>query len=96
MESILIGKIVNTHGIKGEVKVYPYTDDLENLTRLSNIYFDSNLSNGHKLKNCRVQKNMLIMKIDGVDDVDKALKLKDTDIYIEKVDISDLDDTYYV
>ena len=33
MDSILIGKIVNIHGIKGEVKVYPYTDDIDNLAK---------------------------------------------------------------
>ena len=38
MESILIGKIVNTHGIKGEVKVYPYTDDIVHLSKLKCIY----------------------------------------------------------
>ena len=34
MDYILIGKIVNIHGIKGEVKVYPYTDDIHNLSRV--------------------------------------------------------------
>ena len=37
MESILIGKIVNTHGIKGEVKVYPYTDDIDNLSKIKEV-----------------------------------------------------------
>ena len=34
MEYILIGKIVNIHGIKGEVKIYPYTDDIDNLSNI--------------------------------------------------------------
>lgn len=39
MSSVLIGQIVNVHGIKGEVKVYPYTDDLEKLAKkLKNIF----------------------------------------------------------
>ena len=31
MQGVLIGQIVNVHGIKGEVKVYSYTDDIDNL-----------------------------------------------------------------
>ena len=39
MNSILIGKIVNVHGIKGEVKIYTYTDDIKNLSKLKKMYF---------------------------------------------------------
>ena len=41
MQSVLIGQIVNVHGIKGEVKVYPYTDDVEYLSKkLKKVYLD--------------------------------------------------------
>lgn len=42
MDYILIGKIVNIHGIKGEVKVYPYTDDIHNLSKIKEFYLDNN------------------------------------------------------
>jgi len=96
MESILIGKIVNTHGIKGEVKVYPYTDNMDNLSKVKEVFFDENLSNKHIVKSCKIQKNMLIMKLQDVNIVEEAEKLKDTNIYIVKEDISDIEDTYYV
>ena len=96
MESILIGKIVNTHGIKGEVKLYPYTDDIDNLSKIKEVYFDENLNNKHKVKNCKIQKNMLIMKLEGINIVEEAAKLKDTNLYIIKEDISDIEDTYYI
>lgn len=96
MESILIGKIVNTHGIKGEVKVYPYTDDIDNLSKIKELFFDENLNNKHKVKSCKIQKNMLIMKLEGINIVEEAEKLRDTNLYIVKEDISDMEDTYYV
>lgn len=96
MESILIGKIVNTHGIKGECKVYPYTDSIENMCNLKYIFFDSKMNNKKKIENCKIQKNMIIMKFDGINTVEEATTLRDTDLYIEKKDISDLEDTYYV
>lgn len=96
MESILIGKIVNTHGIKGEVKVYPYTDNIDNLSKIKEVYFDEKLNDKHKVKSCKIQKNMLIMKLESVNIVEEAAKLKDTNLYIIKEDISDMEDTYYV
>ena len=96
MESILIGKIVNTHGIKGEVKVYPYTDDIDNLSKIKEVYFDEKLNDKHKVKSCKIQKNMLIMKLESINVVEEAAKLKDTNLYIVKEDISDIEDTYYV
>lgn len=95
MNSILIGKIVNIHGIKGEVKVYPYTDDMENLTKLKSVYFDKAMTKKYKVKLCRIQKNMLIVKLEGINSVEEAEKLRDTDIYIPKEEIEE-EDTFYI
>lgn len=96
MNSILIGKIVNLHGIKGEVKLYPYTDDLDNLTKLKEIYLDSKLEKRYIVKKLRIQKNMLLLQIENIDSANDAEKLLNKDIYIEKIDISNIEDTYYV
>lgn len=95
MNSILIGKIVNIHGIKGEVKVYPYTDDMENLTNLKSIYFDKDMTKKYKVKSCRIQKNMLIVKLEGINSVEQAEILRDTDVFIPKEKIDD-EDTFYI
>lgn len=95
MNSILIGKIVNVHGIKGEVKVYPYTDDMENLTNLKSIYFDEAMTKKYKLKLCRIHKNMLIVKLEGINSVEEAERIRDTNIYIPKEEIED-EDTFYI
>lgn len=74
MEKYLdIGKIVNTHGVKGEVKIEAWTDDAEFLRRFTNFYID-----GKKYRKLggRVQKNYLIAKLEGVDDVNSAMPLK--------------------
>lgn len=97
MQSILIGNISNVHGIKGQIKIYPYTDDIETFSKRKEFYIDSNLSIKYKVIGCRIQKNMLIMKLDGIDSVEDALKLKGKDIYIDKLSLEVLDDdTYYV
>lgn len=97
MNYILIGKIVNTHGVKGEVKIYPYTDDIDNLSNIKEFYLDKELSNKFIVENCRPHKNMLIAKLKDVSDVDSALRLKDKDIFINKNSLDKLDEgTYYI
>ena len=96
MESILIGKIVNTHGIKGEIKIYPYTDNLDNVSNLKEVFFDKDLKIKHKIKSSKIIKNMIIFKLENINTVEEAQKLKNTDLYIQKEDISDIEDTYYI
>lgn len=95
MNSILIGKIVNIHGIKGHIKVYPYTDDIDNLTKLKSIFFDKELTKKKKITSCKVHKNMLIVKLEGINTVKEANDLRDINLYIPKQEI-DEDDTFYI
>lgn len=97
MGSILIGNVANIHGIKGEIKVYPYTDDILNLTNLKSIYFDKELKEKYKIKRARVHKNMLVIKLEGINDANEALELKTKDVYIPRNALKELDDnTYYI
>lgn len=97
MESILIGNVANIHGIKGEIKVYPYTDDILNLTNLKSIYFDKELKEKYKIKRARVHKNMLVIKLERINDANEALELKTKDVYIPRNALKELDDnTYYI
>lgn len=97
MDYILIGKVVNIHGIKGEVKIYPYTDDIDNLSNIDKLYLDEKLSLEYNVENCRVHKNMLITKFKEISDPDVALKLKDKNVYIPKSDLEELEEgTYYI
>ena len=97
MESILIGNVANIHGIKGEIKIYPYTDDILNLTNLKSIYFDKELKEKYKIISARVHKNMLVIKLEGINDANEALELKTKDVYIPRNALKELDDnTYYI
>ena len=97
MQSVLIGQIVNVHGIKGEVKVYPYTDDVDNLAKkLKRIYLDEQMSKSYDVT-CRIQKGMLLAKISTIDSVEKAEMLRNKYIYISEEDLDTLEeDSYYV
>ncbi|MEG1008922.1 MAG: ribosome maturation factor RimM [Clostridia bacterium] len=90
---LVIGKIVNTHGIKGEVKVYPYTDDIDNLCNLKKIKLDNNLE--YIVNKASFHKNMCIFKLEGIDKIEDTTKLMNKDILVDKTDITE-EDTYYI
>ena len=77
-EYIEAGKIVTTHGVRGEVKLYPWCDDPAMF-----------LANRNHLPRAPAgfAKNMPLLKIEGVNSIDEAAKLRDKIIYIHRDDI---------
>ena len=77
MKNIIeFGKIVNTHGLKGEVKVYSYTDNEENILKLKKVYID-NME--YLVESIKLFKNMFVIKLCGID------KIEDTESIINKI-----------
>ena len=87
MEKIKIGKIVNAVGLKGEVKVYNYSDSEEVYERTPEIYAGDRLL---KVENVRMQKNMVILKLSGIDDRNAAEATKGTELFITEADLPEL------
>lgn len=72
-----IGKIVNTHGLKGDVKVFPLTDDPKRFELLDEI--DVCVQNGKhtfEISHVRYQKNMVVLKLKGINSIEDAEKLR--------------------
>lgn len=67
------GEIVSTHGIRGEVKVYPWADGPEFLLQFSRLRVGGK---DYEVERSRVQKNMVLLKLRGVDTVEAAMALK--------------------
>lgn len=87
MEKILIGKIVNAVGLRGEVKVYNYSDSEEIYRTVSALYAGKELT---EVENVRMQKNMVILKLAGIDDRDAAERMRGTELYITDADLPEL------
>mgnify|MGYP002864269542 CR=1 FL=1 len=77
------GRIVNTHGIRGEVKIEPWADDASFLTRFRRFYLDGKPIG---VRSVRVQKTMCICALEGVEDVNTAMTLKGKVIFIDRRD----------
>ena len=67
------GQIVNTHGIRGEIKIQPWSDTPDFLCDFDTIYLDKK---PYELLSARVHKSCLIASLKGVDDVNSAMLLK--------------------
>ncbi|MDI9495542.1 MAG: ribosome maturation factor RimM [Bacillota bacterium] len=96
MDYIKVGKIVNTHGIKGYVKCIPMTDDLERFRDLKYVYTEKD-DTKRTIDDVWDQKGMVYLKLKGIDDMGTAEKFKDTYISILKDQLRQLpEDSYYL
>lgn len=67
------GEIVNTHGIRGEVKILPWTDDAEFLKRFKTLYIHEQ---PYRVRSAFVHKGCLVAGLEGIEDVNTAMTLK--------------------
>lgn len=97
MDNLLrVGVISSTHGIKGEVKVFPTTDDINRFKELKNVMLDT----GRELIDLEVQsvrffKNMAIVKFKGIDNINDIEKYKGKDILITRENAVPLEENEY-
>lgn len=72
-----IGKIVNTHGIKGELKIIPSTDDIKRFELLDSVLVEERGDLVEYLVlGVRYMKQFVLLKLEGVNDMTEAEKLK--------------------
>lgn len=80
-------KIVNTHGIRGAVKLENYTDAPETLARLHVVYMKRGEEyEPYRVLGASVQKSMVIMTLEGIDSVEAAVALKNRLLYADRGD----------
>ena len=81
------GKIVGTHGIKGEVRIEPWCDSPEFLCAFKKLYLDEKGQTFIEVKS-RPHKNITLAKIKGVDTIEEAEKFRGKIVYINRADIT--------
>lgn len=81
------GKIVGTHGIKGEVRIEPWCDSPGFLCAFKKLYLDENGQTFIEVKS-RPHKNITLAKIKGVDTIEAAEKYRGKVVYINRNDIT--------
>ena len=97
-EFFRIGVITSTHGLKGEVKVFPTTDDPQRFKKLKKCFIRTPKGDIHVEKNsCKFFKNMVILSFKEFKDINEIEKYKSCDIYVTREDAVPLEeDEYYI
>ena len=95
MDLLEVGKIINTHGLRGEVKVIPWTDTPDVFEDLETVYLKNN--DALTISSVKYQKNNLIVKFKELGDINEAEKLKNQVLYAERSALVELPEgVYYI
>ncbi|MDF2511517.1 MAG: rimM [Herbinix sp.] len=91
-----VGVISSTHGIKGEVKVFPTTDDVNRFKELKTVFLDT----GKELLSMEIEgvkffKQMAILKFKGIDDINDVEKYRGKDLLIDRENAVKLEEGEY-
>ena len=78
------GQIVNTHGLRGHVKVMPWADDPDDLLDFDRFFIDGK---EYEVEHTSRQKNMILLKLAGVNSIEDATLLRNKEIAISRDDI---------
>ena len=86
-EKLRVGTVVTTHGLKGEVKVYPTTEDPDRFFDLDKVWLDlsgsmENLRELH-VERVRFSKNLAIVKFEGIDSIDDVLPFRHGELLVD-------------
>lgn len=93
-----VGQIVNTFGVKGMLKVKPFTDDVERFEELKKVY----ICKKEKLEEVEIEevkyhKDMVLLKVKGIEDMNEAEKVKGLYLKIDRKNAKKLPkDTYFI
>lgn len=91
-EYLSIGQIINTHGVHGELKIYPLTDDIKRYRKLKKVFIDGIEKN---IVWCKLQSDKVILKIDGIDSIEQGLKYKNKYLEVKREDAVKLPEGNY-
>lgn len=95
-DRLQVGVITQTHGVRGEVKVFPTTDDANRFTELKKVYLDT----GKELLKLEIQnvkffKQFVILKFKGIDNINDIEKYKRCPLLIDRKDAVELEEDEY-
>ena len=81
------GKLINTHGVRGELKMDAWSDSLNDYLKLKTFYAKKDSESALKIEKIRLFGRFLLVKFQGIDTMDDALRLKNKVIYVDRDDL---------
>ena len=98
LPNLEIGQIVNTFGIKGMVKVKPFTDDIRRFDELKTVYVEKNSKQTeYEIEEVKYHKDMVLIKFKGIDKVEQAEMLRNSYLTVSRDSVEKLEEgRYYI
>ena len=94
MKKINIGKIVTTHGVRGDIKVYPHTNIEDMFGKLKKIYIGDE---EYKISSVKYAKGCPVLNINGLNTVEEAQKLIGKQVFADEEGLPKLEeDSFYL
>lgn len=85
MEYVYLGKVANTHGVRGDIKINPYVNNFERFKKLKKIYIGSDTAT-FTVVGCKQAKNQIILQLKESNSFEDAAALKNKEVFIERKD----------
>lgn len=97
-KELQVGVITSTHGIKGEVKVFPTTNDAERFRKLKKVILDTGIEKiDMEIEGVKFFKQFVIVKFKGIDSIDEIEKYKGKSLFVTREDaVKCKKDEYYI
>ena len=98
MQDLLqVGAVTSTHGLRGEVKVFPTTDDPKRYKKLKKVFLETQKQQKElEIEKVRFFKNLVILKFQGLDDIADVQTYKGAKLYVTREDAVPLaEDEYF-
>jgi 16S rRNA processing protein RimM len=84
-DRLQVGIITSTHGVRGEVKVFPTTDDVKRFKKLKSVILDTGRENIElEIESVKFFKQFAILKFKGIDDINDVQKYRQKSLYVTR------------
>ena len=90
------GKLINTHGVRGEFKFDAWCDDFSQYLKVKKFYFSNDGTQEYKVSSIRKFGKFMLVKFEGIETLDDALKYKGKIIYVDREDVPKKDGAVFI
>ena len=91
-----VGRIINKRGIRGELKIEPYSNSAEDFQSFENVYLSSDGSDKRIIESCKEYKGFVYLKISGISSPEEADKARGKYLYVDRDDIELGEDEVFI
>ena len=95
MKKYRVGKIANTHGLRGDMKVYSYTDYPRRFEEIRYVYFEDG-EKKYDIERVKYHKSVPIIKLKGIDSIEEAEAFREKTLFIDQANTRKLEEDEYM